>query len=155
MIIDDNLLVDKEVLGVQETVEDDASPIPWNFQDDGRIIKFNYSAKGTRYAPMIMTIFNRFCEKHGIIPTSTIITRVTLRVQDSLNRDPYKIIEHKFPHNVFMYFVNDSDAVTYIGDYEIEAKAGRAISFNGLDSYTHISPHSNDLITTFEVTYTE
>jgi len=152
MIIDDDLLVDKEVLGIQETVEDDASPIPWNFHDDGTVIKFNYSAKNTKYAPIIMTIFNRFCEKHDIVPSSVIITRVTLRVQDSLNRDPYPIIEHNFDHKVFMYFVNDSDALTYVGDNAVEAKAGRAILFDGSQPYMHISPKKN-FITTFEVTY--
>lgn len=105
----------------------------------------------------VKKIFDIFCEKHNINKKSIIRSKINL-VESQKDSFVYPAhVDLPYEHNVFIYYVNDSDGDTIVFNEKfgkdkislskkekISPKAGRAIMFNGLNYHSPMSPVESD-----------
>lgn len=166
MIQDDNFLDKDKVWDVERLML--GKNFPWYYSD--RIVdadyyeKFNvtnvskyngfqfghvfYSAgkPESDYYELALTIFHTFCQKNGVDYRAILRAKANLTTQDSAATGIMPHVDHPFDHNVFLYYVNDSDGDTILykdkfvvggdaveieEDCRISPVAGRAILFDG------------------------
>jgi hypothetical protein len=174
MIIDDNFLSNSDIDSIKNTFFDNR--FPWHLFDSTNSPEKNISDLVTtnktketfqfthllRYENSIFSeyydyvnnyIFVKFLEKNKI--HSSKIIRAKLNLLTSLQEDVHQPAhtDVKYPHSVFLYYINDSDGDTimfnekYNGEKQeltensrVSPKAGRAIYFDGLTYHASSAP---------------
>ena len=61
--------------------------------------------------------------------------------------------QHDYMHNIFVYFVNQSDSWININHNKIMSKSGLGISFNGKEEYSYSSPKNQTCSILIEIAY--
>ena len=158
MIYDDSVLTDKEVLGVLQAIDEQGHSVRWMFRDDSNGIKFIYYCNWldelkTDYSPLVMTIFDKFCERNGIIPEKIYMTRFTLLVQDLEDKVCLPELAYPNAEKVFIYFASNSDRPIRIGEQSVMPKMGHCLSFDYSEGYSFSPPLNDNFFIMIEIEY--
>jgi hypothetical protein len=156
MRVYEGLLSEAEVLGVRQTLESHNPPVVWTFDRDNTRFVCNVTESNDasmKYKRIIDTIFNRFCESNGVHPKEVLQEQIILMVQDGSTEPRVPYTSHDVPHRCFIYYVTSSDGLTVIGDEQLVAEEGKAVSFDGLLAHTHNPPQKDMFAMMIEVTF--
>lgn len=170
MIIDNNFLNKEEQEFIKNTFT--SNTFPWFLQQEAISkdaknkkskdfpffchIAFKNNSVPTEYFQLMYNIFDCFAEKHNIVFNSILRAQINLNMKkkDTIILPPH--IDYNFDHNVFLYYVNDSDGDTILfnekeKDLEkmtiknkISPKMGKAIMFDGKTFHSGSTPKNNE-----------
>ena len=190
LLLDENFLDEEEILRYSNIFNDQS--VPWYFlestvlksyeQKDPTVFfdtqtmfdwfMFGHLAYGDMqqysmlFNPM-QEIFNKFCKKNNIFYRSIIRAKVNLVTKSNIDKCQPAHVDFNFDHNVFLYYVDNSDGDTIIYNEtysgrqmstvteknRISPKAGRAVNFNGLNFHSPTPPLNNNKRITINIVY--
>lgn len=122
----------------------------------------------SKYVDLVYHIFTKFINKHNIQSRAILRAKANLTTQDVNNKYVAPHIDHFFDHNVFLYYVNDSDGDTILYNEKwqelgevrtltentrISPKAGRAILFDGRTYHTPLVPQTSPFRVVINLTF--
>jgi hypothetical protein len=175
MIIDNNFITLEQQIELTTVLSD----LPWHLNlKSGRRNPNNFGAletsetretiqfmhalrveeeiRSTAYDYIHNNLFIKFLQKHNIVCNK--VLRAKLNITTMFDEDGYETphVDYNFPHNVFLYYINDSDGDTimfnekYDGTKKeltvmdkISPEMGKAIFFDGLQYHAPTSPRKN------------
>jgi hypothetical protein len=191
-ISDDNFLDKEEIIGLHETML--SKEVPWNLMSNGLIFEDGSEKAAERFKintrvsygsqmvhqvygggeggplwPMVSHVFSSFCNNNDIVPTEVVRAKANLTWRDHIDDRYAPHIDGFDDHNVFLYYVNDSDGDTILFDksYDpnaidlmdiepaarITPKAGRGVAWWGRQFHTPVSPIESELRIVFNVVW--
>ena len=174
MIIDKDFLTEQEKIIVRDTVL--SSNIPWFLNDKTTVLdemtnsslidnktkehfQFTHSLrkeleiKSGYYDYLHDNVFVKFLQKHNMYCTRIIRAKLNFvsSIQEDVHQTPH--VDVTFPHNVFLYYINDSDGDTILFNEKydgtkkeltiaesINPEMGKAILFDGLTYHSPTAP---------------
>lgn len=114
-------------------------------------------------------IFDKFCKKHNIQYKKVIRAKVTILFMDNENYHNFIHIDAPIKHNVFLYYLNDSDGDTVFFNkkfednitsdkelsiqYSVTPKSKRGILFDGMIWHSSTPPTKNQLRAVLNIDY--
>jgi hypothetical protein len=120
------------------------------------------------YYELALSVFYEFCNRHKIEPRAILRAKANLTTQDIRGNGIMPHVDHPFDHNVFLYYVNDSDGDTILFkekfqtvgeeveltvDQFVPPVAGRAINFDGRTYHAPTIPQRSRARAVINITY--
>lgn len=178
MIIDKNFLTDEEINFVEKALLIESN-VPWRLRDNTTFddsyngykpvtdktketfqfvhgLRVNDVVPSDYYDFVNNYIFVKFLNKHNIVCNKILRAKMNLvtSIDEDVHQPPHT--DEETPHNVFLYYINDSDGDTILFNEffgqnpksltiqeRINPEKGKAIFFNGLQYHASSAPRKN------------